>query len=255
VGPVQSTNKFTSIGKLLIKKCQINKKNLSLKALVEDIVNYLQRNTKSQEANKALAACKKQQQQQKKPYNGPKFSPGFHNPKTVHHESECSYLQSSKSPKKPTKALHTSHNGLFSKSVLNSGATTSMFNDLIFFPSLSKSSKAIYMANRSQTSAEGVGTARVEFPHAIVTLKNSLHVPTLTSNLISLSTFIKNGYTLSSHGRSLFKLCDKTNSIVLTGTLAYGNFIVTSKTQKAYHVNLNSNISRLNIKHQAAGHP
>ncbi|PLW18034.1 hypothetical protein PCASD_19810 [Puccinia coronata f. sp. avenae] len=248
---------FTSTGELLLKKCQIDKKTLSLKTLVEDVRNYLQRNNESQEANKALAAYKRQQhQQQKKPYNGPKCSPGYHNPKTVHPESECSFLQNS-GPKteKPTKALHTSHNGQFSESVLDSGATTSMFNDLSFFPSLSKSTETIYLADGSQTNAKGVGTARVEFPHAIVTLKNSLYVPSLTSNLISLSTFIKNGYMLSSHGGSLFKLCDKTNTIVLTGSLVYGNFIVTSETQKAYHVDLKSDICRINIKHQAAGHP
>ena len=147
--------KFTSTGELLLKKCQIDKKTLSLKSLVEDVQNYLQRNTESQEANKALAAYKKQQQQQKKPYDGPKCSPGFHNPKTVHPESECSFLKT----KKPTKALHTSHHCQLSKSVLNSGATTSMFNDPSFFPSLLKSSKSIYLADGSQTRAEGVGTA------------------------------------------------------------------------------------------------
>ncbi|PLW26977.1 hypothetical protein PCASD_23030 [Puccinia coronata f. sp. avenae] len=248
---------FTSTGELLLKKCQIDKKTLSLKSLIEDVRNFLQRNTESQESSKALAAYKRQQQQQqKKPYDSPKCSPGFHNPKTVHPESECSFLQNS-SPKteKPTKALHTSHHEQFSECVLDSGATTSMFNDLSFFPSLSKSSEAIYLADGSQTNAEGVGTARIELPLAIITLKNSLYVPSLTSNLISLSTFIKNGYTLSSHGPSLFKLCDETDSIVLTGSLAYGNFIVASETQKAYHVDLKSDISRLNIKHQAAGHP
>jgi hypothetical protein len=248
---------FTSTGELLLKKCQIDKKTLSLKSLVEDVRNFLQRNTESQEASKALATYKRQQQQQqKKPYDGPKCSPGFHNPKTVHPESECSFLQNSSSKtEKPTKALHTSHHGQFSESVLDSGATTSMFNDLSFFPSLSKSFEVIYLADGSQTSAEGIGTAQIELPHAIITLKNSLYVPSLTSNLISLSTFIKNGYTLSSHGGSLFKLCDESNSIVLTGSLACGNFIVTSDTQKAYHVDLKSEISRLNIKHQAAGHP
>jgi hypothetical protein len=160
---------FTSTGELLLKKCQIDKKTLTLKSLVEDVRNYLQRNTKSQEASKALAAYKKQQQQQKKPYDGPKCSPGYHNPKTVHPESECSYLQNSGSKtEKPTKALHTSHHGQFSESVLDSGATTSMFNHPSFFPSMSKSSDVIYMADGSKTCAKGVGTARVEFPHAIV---------------------------------------------------------------------------------------
>jgi hypothetical protein len=130
-----------------------------------------------------------------------------------------------------------------------------MFNNPSFFPSLLKSSESIYLADGSQTRAEGVGTAQIKLPHAIVTLKNSLYVPSLTSNLISLSTFIKNGYTLSSHGESFFKLCDEANSIVMTGSLACGNFIVTSEMQKAYHVDLKSEVSRLNIKHQAAGHP
>ncbi|PLW29473.1 hypothetical protein PCANC_26058 [Puccinia coronata f. sp. avenae] len=183
-------------------------------------------NTESQESSKALAAYKQQQQQQqKKPYEGPKCSPGFHNPKTVHPESECSFLQNSTpKTKKPTKALHTSHHGQFSKCVLDSGATTSMFNDLSFFPSLSKSSEAIYLADGSQTNAKELEPPGSNFP------------------------------TPSSHGVSLFKLCDKTDSIVLAGSLAYGNFIVASETQKAYHVDLKSDISRLNIKHQVAGH-
>jgi hypothetical protein len=125
-------SEFSSIGQLLLKKCQINKKTLSLKALVEDVRNYLQRNNEAQEANKALAAFKKQQ---KKPYDGPKCSPGFHNPKTVHPESECSFLQGSKS-EKPTKALHASQAKQLSEIILDSGATTSMFNNICFFSSL-----------------------------------------------------------------------------------------------------------------------
>ncbi|PLW42387.1 hypothetical protein PCASD_06411 [Puccinia coronata f. sp. avenae] len=130
-----------------------------------------------------------------------------------------------------------------------------MFNDLRFFPSLEKSSETIFMADGSQTTAEGVGTAHIEFPHAFVTLKNSLYVPSLTSNLISLSTFIKNGYTLSSHGGTCFKLCDESGSIVATGSLAYGNFIASTELHKAYQVDLKSDINLINIKHQAAGHP
>ena len=67
--------------------------------------------------------------------------------------------------------------------------------------------------------------------------------------------FIKNGYTLSSAGGDRFKLCDKDDNIVVSGSLGYGNFVATKMPQKAYQVNLKSNLSQLNIMHQAAGHP
>jgi hypothetical protein len=74
-------------------------------------------------------------------------------------------------------------------------------------------------------------------------------------HLISLWTFIKNGYTLSSAGGDLFKLCDEKDNIVISGSLACGNFAVNKETQKAYQVDLKSDLSQLNIMHQAAGHP
>jgi hypothetical protein len=77
----------------------------------------------------------------------------------------------------------------------------------------------------------------------------------LTSNLFSLSTFIKNGYSLSLAGGLWFKLSDETNSTVVSGLLAYGNFIANTKSHKAYQVDIKSNVDLLNIKHQAAGHP
>ena len=245
-------SEFVPTGELLLKKCQIEKKPLTLKALVEDVRNYLQRNNEGLESNKALAAFRKQE---RKPYDGPRCSPGYHNPKTFHRESDCSFLKRSfSSDDKPTKALHVSQSGRFSEIILDSGATTSMFNSVDFFPTLEKSAESIFLADGSQISASGYGTARLDFPHAIVTLKNSLFVPGLKSNLISLSTFIKNGYSLTTDGESRFKLCDNEESRVITGSLACGNFIVDTDHQ-ANQVTLKSDVSLLNVRHQAAGHP
>ncbi|KAH9458373.1 hypothetical protein Pst134EB_010675 [Puccinia striiformis f. sp. tritici] len=82
------------------------------------------------------------------------------------------------------------------------------------------------LANGDKARAIGQGTASIKFPHAILQLKNSLLVPTLTSNLISLSVFIKNNYTLKSGSGNNFILADKLGASVITGSLADGNFLI-----------------------------
>ncbi|KAH9440781.1 hypothetical protein Pst134EA_032207 [Puccinia striiformis f. sp. tritici] len=82
------------------------------------------------------------------------------------------------------------------------------------------------LANGDKPRAIGQGTASIKFPHAILQLKNSLLVPTLTSNLISLSVFIKNNYTLKSGSGNNFILADKLGASVITGSLADGNFLI-----------------------------
>ncbi|KAH9458383.1 hypothetical protein Pst134EB_010685 [Puccinia striiformis f. sp. tritici] len=69
------------------------------------------------------------------------------------------------------------------------------------------------LANGDKARAIGQGTASIKFPHAILQLKNSLLVPTLTSNLISLSVFIKNNYTLKSGSGNNFILADKLGAL------------------------------------------
>ncbi|KAH9454601.1 hypothetical protein Pst134EB_014672 [Puccinia striiformis f. sp. tritici] len=96
---------YKNSGELLLKKCQIEKKSPTIKEVVEEIRCYMQRNTKAVETSKALATS------QKFPnpgyvYNGPKCSPGFHNPKTMHKAEECSQLKLKPSKEeKPVKAL------------------------------------------------------------------------------------------------------------------------------------------------------
>jgi transposase InsO family protein len=128
-----------------------------------------------------------------------------------------------------------------------------MFNSASFFPSYQTIHDHVYLANGDKAKAIGQGVASIELPHAILQLKDSLLVPTLTSNLISLSAFIKKDYTLKSGGGDEFILADELGVPVLTGSLADGNFIVNQVVHSALKVDLKSSPSY--EKHQAAGHP
>ncbi|KAI7948147.1 hypothetical protein MJO28_010055 [Puccinia striiformis f. sp. tritici] len=244
---------YKNSGELLLKKCQIEKKSPTIKEVVEEIRCYMQRNTEAVETSKALATSRKFPNPGYV-YNGPKCSPGFHNPKTMHKAEECSQLKLKPSKEeKPVKALQVTlyqNNSVF---ILDSGATTSMFNSVSSFPSYQGIHDHVYLANGDKAKAIGQGTASIELPHAILQLKNSLLVPSLTSNLISLSAFIKNNYTLKSGGGNKFILADELDVPVITGSLADGNFIIHQVLHSAHKVDIKS--QPIYKKHQAAGHP
>jgi transposase InsO family protein len=240
---LKRTRKFNS--ELLLKKCQIEKKSPTIKEVVEEIRSFMQRNTEAAETSKALATSRKAPGYV---YNGPKCSPGFHKPE------ECSQLKLKPSKEeKPVKALHVTLQQNNSVFILDSGATTSMFNSPSLFPSYQGIHDHVYLANGDKAKAIGHGTASIKLPHVILQLKNSLLVPTLTSNLISLSVFIKNNYTLKSGGGSEFILADKQGAPVITGSLADGNFIIHQVHHSAHKVDIKS--QSIFEKHQAAGHP
>ncbi|KAA1095011.1 hypothetical protein PGT21_050223 [Puccinia graminis f. sp. tritici] len=244
---------YKNSGELLLKKCQIEKKSPTIKEVVEEIRSFMQRNTEASETSKALATSRKAPNQGYV-YNGPKCSPGYHNPKTVHKPEDCSQLKL-KPPKeeKPVKALQVTLQQNSSVIILDSGATTSMFNSPSFFPTYQGIHDHVYLANGDKAKAIGQGVASLDLPHAILQLKDSLLVPSLTSNLISLSAFIKKNYTLKSGGGDMFVLADEKGIPVLTGSLADGNFIVNQVSHSACKVDIKSQSTYQ--KHQAAGHP
>ncbi|KAH9464516.1 hypothetical protein Pst134EB_033278 [Puccinia striiformis f. sp. tritici] len=244
---------YKNSGELLLKKCQIEKKSPTIKEVVEEIRSFMQRNTEAAETSRALATSRKAPNSAYV-YNGPKCSPGFHNPKTIHKAEDCSQLKlKPQKEEKPVKALMASLHQNNSVYILDSGATASMFNSTSAFPSYDGINDHVYLANGDKARAIGQGTASIELPHAILQLKNSLLVPTLTSNLISLSAFIKNNYTLKSGGGNEFILADETGSPIVTGSLADGNFIIDHFLHSAHKVDIKSQSTY--EKHQAAGHP
>ncbi|KAI7936200.1 hypothetical protein MJO29_015503 [Puccinia striiformis f. sp. tritici] len=96
---------YKNSGELLLKKCQIEKKSPTIKEVVEEIRSFMQRNTEAAETSKALATSRKVPNPGYV-YNGPKCSPGFHNPKTMHKAEDCSQLKLKPAKEeKPVKAL------------------------------------------------------------------------------------------------------------------------------------------------------
>ncbi|KAH9452549.1 hypothetical protein Pst134EB_033519 [Puccinia striiformis f. sp. tritici] len=246
-------SEYKNSGELLLKKCQIKKKSPTIKEVVEEIRSFMQQNSEAAETSKALATSRRAPNPGYV-YNGPKCSPGYHNPKTVHKAEECSQLKLKPTKEeKPVKALLASTNLANSAYILDSGATTSMFISPTAFPKFDGINDYVYLANGDKARAIGQGTASIEFPHAILQLKNSLLVPTLTSNLISLSAFIKNNYTLKSGGGNEFVLADELGAPVITGSLADGNFLIHQVQHSAHKVDIKSQSTY--EKHQAAGHP
>ncbi|KAI7954364.1 hypothetical protein MJO28_004764 [Puccinia striiformis f. sp. tritici] len=240
---------YKNSGELLLKKCQIEKKSPTIKEVVEEIRSFMQRNSESAETAKALAASRKAPYV----YNGPKCSPGYHNPRTVHRIEDCSQLKLKPKDEKPVKALQVTLGQNKSVMILDSGATTSMFNSRSFFHSPQSTNDVVYLANGDKAKVTGQGTATIELPNAILQLSNSLLVPSLTSNLISLSAFIKKNYTLASAGNDEFVLSDESGSPVITGPLSDDNFTVRQVSHSANKVDIKS--LPIYKKHQAAGHP
>ncbi|KNE98337.1 hypothetical protein PSTG_08413 [Puccinia striiformis f. sp. tritici PST-78] len=137
--------KYKNCGELLLKKCQIKKKSPTIKEVVKEVRSFMQQNTQAAETSKALATS----QRAPNPgyvYNGPKCSPGYHNPKTVHKAKECSQLKLKPTKeKKPVKALLASLQQNNSVYILNSGATTSIFMSASAFPLYNGINNHVYL--------------------------------------------------------------------------------------------------------------
>lgn len=240
---------FKNSGELLLKKCQIKKKAPSIKEVVEEMRSFLQQNSDSQDQSKAFAAFRRST-----PYYGPRCSPGYHNPKTKHLIKECSQInRPSQEDEKPTKAFHASHAQLSSETILDLGASHSMFNSRLVFSDLTPTNEVVYLADGSTAKVKGKGTSNLDLPHAKLKLSDSLYIPSLSSNLISLCCFIERKYSLVSSGPGGFALLDKSGKVVISGNLSGGNFIINCLPLPLC-ASVSSSTSAL-TKHKSAGHP
>ncbi|MBW0538472.1 hypothetical protein O181_078187 [Austropuccinia psidii MF-1] len=244
-------------------KCDVEKKSPSLDDIWEFIRKFLQCcENNNKHSSQALLASKSNninnnQNKKRQDSDYTKCSPGWHNPLTKHNESDCNFLKGDKnglSSKKPIQSLVASTGKLGSKSIiLNSGATTSMFNDPKIFTNIAQLTQQIELANGSTIQASGTGTVQIELPHCILELSNCLLVKNLSYNLISLGTIVKPNYKILTHDNKLFELVDHNNNIILNGTFNSGNFEVTIEGNKALATIKNHN--NILTLHQASRNP
>ncbi|MBW0523599.1 hypothetical protein O181_063314 [Austropuccinia psidii MF-1] len=162
-------DRFKTTMVVWLGKCKVEKKSPSLDDTWEVIRKFLQRcENNHKHSSQALLATKNNNinsNQNKKRQDGDylKCSPGWHNPLTRHNESDCNFLKGDKnglSSKKPIRSLVASTGKNGSKSIiLDSGATTSMFNNPKIFTNVTQLTQQIELADGSTIQASGTGTA------------------------------------------------------------------------------------------------
>ncbi|MBW0505990.1 hypothetical protein O181_045705 [Austropuccinia psidii MF-1] len=127
-----------------------------------------------------------------------------------------------------------------------------MVNNLSYFQSIKMKKQEIELADVSIIEALGHGTIWLEFTNIILTFLNTLFIPSLATNLISMTTFFTARHTIKLLNKDKFEVIDQNTRQVVTGSLASGNLTL-YYSPKAL---LCSAIpSKLNTLHKAVGHP
>ncbi|MBW0505367.1 hypothetical protein O181_045082 [Austropuccinia psidii MF-1] len=167
---------------LYLQKFQGDKKNPNLKEMAEEIRQVINRNKSNieKEDEKALAANRRFNKER----DHPRCSPGKHNPLTKH----------------------------------NSGASTSMVNERKYFTSFEDKVEEINLADGTTINALGEGSIELALPHACLTIKNTLLIPSLTSNLLSYAPFLRTNHSLLPLKEERFEVVDKNNNRILDGS-------------------------------------
>ncbi|MBW0501636.1 hypothetical protein O181_041351 [Austropuccinia psidii MF-1] len=243
-------------------KYKVEKKTPSLDETWEVIRKFLQRQegNNNEQPNQALGASrnkpnKNQQYPKKEENNYPRCLPGWHNPLTKHNKSDCNFLKPNKNRNKPIKSLNVSSTRMPSnKIILDSGETTSMFNNPALFINLTEKHQNVELADGSTILATGFGNVQVELPHCYLQLKNCLLVKSLAYNLLSLGSIMKPKYKITTLNNKYFNLIDDNDELILSGTYRAGNFEVIHDNPRALASSGELKNDAL-ILHQAAGHP
>ncbi|MBW0554527.1 hypothetical protein O181_094242 [Austropuccinia psidii MF-1] len=225
-------------------KCEVKKKYPSPGDTLEVIRKFLQRNESgTDQTNQALAVSKNQRKennnlknQNKRRQDGdyPKCAPGWHNPLTKHDESECNFLKDKNKNPKPVKSLVVSTSRTpTNQIILDSGATTLMFNNLSLFTNFKPNTQTIELAEGSTIHLASTGTVKIELTHCFLKLKNFLLVKSLAYNLISLRAIMKPNFKIITNKNKTFSLLDQNNNIILNGTYNSGNFELSVNQKKS----------------------
>ncbi|MBW0472742.1 hypothetical protein O181_012457 [Austropuccinia psidii MF-1] len=182
---------------------------------------YIVRTEDDEATEKALSVQRNKNQNKCKTIN--RGSNTYHNPLAQHSEEECWKLHPEKRPKfdKPVKALLAKKiPSAVLSFVLDSGATTSMVNQLEFFQSIEMKDQEIKLADGSIIKALGCGTIQFKFQTIILTFSNTLYIPSLAPNLISMTTFLRTHHIIKLLNKDEFEVVDRNMKQILTGSLA-----------------------------------
>lgn len=160
---------------------------------------------------------------------------GTHNTKTAHSADECGQLHPEKNPRPPqqygssnlasisgralcAKAMHGNKLG---KPILDTGTTQTMFKDRSHFANYTPRGTAIEVANGDTINGQGVGMIKVTHRGSPLTFCNSLHVPSLKTDLVSMVELAKKGCLIEFKEDGKFEVVQGAD-VVLSGALVDG---------------------------------
>ncbi|MBW0525498.1 hypothetical protein O181_065213 [Austropuccinia psidii MF-1] len=175
----------------------------------------------------------------------PKCAPGWHNSLTKHDKSECNFLRLDKNKNfKQIKSLVVSTTGTSTNQIiLDSGATTSMFNTPSLFTNFTPRTQTIELADGSAIHASGTGTIELELHHCFLEVKNCLLLKFLAYKLISLGAIMKPNFEIITKENKAFNLLDQKNEIILHGTYSTKTFELTISQKTALAIKTTYQIS------------
>ena len=134
---------------------------------------------------------------------------GKHNPDAPHPESECFQVHSDKaiayyqaaidqiSGKSTSKANLSATGDLQDAIVLDSGASSHFFKHKSYFVSFSSASSSVFGANGAAIPILGFGPAVIQTATGPLHLNLAYYAPNLSNSLVSLTHFIRLGYSLT----------------------------------------------------------
>lgn len=160
---------------------------------------------------------------------------GNHNSKAPHSAENCWQLHPSKNPHLKnrtgtsnsativgralcTKAVNGNHSG---KPILDTGTTQAMFKDRKHFVNYGNQATEIEVANGDSIYGTGVGAVRAVHRGSPLTFCNALHVPSLKSDLVSMTELAKKGCSIVFQEGGNFEVVQD-QDVVMSGKLVDG---------------------------------
>lgn len=160
---------------------------------------------------------------------------GTHNPKTAHSAENCWQVHPEKNPRPPN-CHHSANNAVISgqalcatalngnkygKPILDTGTTQSMFRDHKHFSNYAPTTTSIEVANDDTIAGHGLGYVQASHHGSPLTFCNSIHIPGLKKDLISMVELAKKGCSIEFKDNGKFEVVQDSD-VVLSGNLVEG---------------------------------
>ncbi|MBW0551910.1 hypothetical protein O181_091625, partial [Austropuccinia psidii MF-1] len=135
--------------------------------------------------------------------------------------------------------------------VLDSGCSNAVAPDESLFLETRSTTKTLYAANSAKMHVEAEGVLQLTTSLGKLSFPNALVVPSASSVLISLGSFLNNGATLKGH-KGGAKLFEKNNCLILTTRIINNVLLIDTPTVKRACASIGADPLMI---HKQLGHP